>query len=78
MSFGLDSSRWPSWDMNLQKNIVWKERYRLPLRAEGFNVFNHPSFSNLGSSISNPATIGRITSQTGESRTIEFAAKFAF
>jgi Carboxypeptidase regulatory-like domain/TonB dependent receptor len=67
-----------NWDMNLMKNISWKERYNLQIRADAFNVFNHPNFSVPGAAVSNPSSIGRITSQVNENRTMEFAAKFSF
>ena len=34
-----------NWDMQLAKNILISERWRLQLRAEYFNVFNHPNFA---------------------------------
>jgi hypothetical protein len=82
---GYDMLRGPAfqdWDMNLQKNITLKERYRLQLRADSFNVFNHPNFAVPNSAISNTSTVGTITSiastPTYEQRTLEFAVKFAF
>jgi len=44
---------WQNWDMNLEKNTTWKERYHLQLRADSFNVFNHPNLST-------PAATSRI------------------
>ena len=67
-----------NWDMNLMKNISWKERYNLQLRADAFNVFNHPNFGVPSASISNPASMGVVSSTVGEARTLEFAAKFSF
>jgi len=67
-----------NWDMNLMKNIGWKERYNLQIRADAFNVFNHPNFSVPSAAVSNPSSIGRITSQVNENRTMEFGAKFRF
>lgn len=34
-----------NWDMALQKNIPLSERVKFSLRAEAYNVFNHPSFT---------------------------------
>jgi hypothetical protein len=68
--------------MNLQKTITWREQYRLTLRADSFNVFNHPNFGTPNATQSNSSTFGTITSISGspsyEPRTIEFAAKFNF
>ena len=78
---GYDMLRGPgyqNWDMNLTKNTtIWRE-YRLQLRAEAFNAFNHPNFGAPGSTITNPSTFGVISSVISENRTIEFGAKFNF
>jgi len=67
--------------MNLQKNILFKERYNVQLRADSFNIFNHPNFNAPNANISN-STVGTITAISGtpsyEARTVEFAAKFSF
>jgi hypothetical protein len=67
-----------NWDMNLQKTTSIGERYRMVLRADAFNVANHPNFSVPSSSISNPASNGVISSVVNENRTMEFGAKFSF
>jgi hypothetical protein len=67
-----------NWDMNLVKNITLGERYRIQLRGEVFNVFNHPSFGVPSAAVSNPTSIGVISSVVSGSRTIEFASKFNF
>jgi Carboxypeptidase regulatory-like domain len=70
-----------NWDMNLEKNTTWRERYTLKLRADAFNVFNHPNFAAptaANAAVSNPTTFGTITSSIAENRTIEFGMKFGF
>jgi hypothetical protein len=67
-----------NWDMNLVKNIDLGERYRVQLRGEVFNIANHPNFSVPSAAISNPASVGVISSVVNENRTMEFAAKFNF
>jgi len=78
----LRGPRYQSWDINLEKNIEWSERYRVQLRADAFNVFNHPNFGVPSANISNTSTVGTITSVSGtptyQQRTVEFAAKFNF
>jgi hypothetical protein len=64
--------------MNLQKNTVFRERYKLQLRADAFNVFNHPNFGVPSAAITNPTSFGVISSTVGEARTIEFGGKFNF
>jgi carboxypeptidase family protein len=46
------------WDLALYKNTVLTERLRLQLRAEFFNILNHPNFANplLPSFIADPAS----------------------
>jgi hypothetical protein len=77
----LRGPRFQDWDMSLQKNIALKQRYKVQLRADSFNVFNHPSLGLPNSNISS-GTAGQITSTSGtpgyEQRTVEFAAKFLF
>lgn len=78
---GYDMLRGPNyqnWDMNLEKNTTIGERYKLQLRGEVFNVANHPNFGVPSAAISNPASVGVISSVVNENRTIEFAAKFNF
>ena len=78
----LRGPRFQDWDINLQKNIRFGERYNVQLRADSFNVFNHPNFGTPNAAISNTATVGTITSISGtpsyEQRTVEFAGKFSF
>jgi len=70
------------WDMNLKKNTEWRGHYNLQLRADVFNVFNHPNFAVPNSAISNTSTVGTITgiasTPSYQARTMEFAAKFTF
>jgi hypothetical protein len=82
---GYDMLRGPKfqdWDMNLQKNIRFAKRYNVQLRADSFNVFNHPNFAVPNAAISNPSSVGTVTGISGtptyEQRTVEFAAKFSF
>jgi len=78
---GYDMLRGPNyqnWDMNLEKDTKIGERYRLQLRGETFNVFNHPNFSVPSAAITNPASFAVISSVVNENRTVEFAAKFNF
>jgi carboxypeptidase family protein len=40
-----------NWDMSLQKTFSLKEKLRLQLRADAFNVFNHTQFSSINNTI---------------------------
>jgi hypothetical protein len=70
-----------NWDMNLKKNTTWGDHYTVQLRADAFNLFNHPNFNTPNANISN-SNVGTVTSTSGtpsyEARTLEFAAKFNF
>jgi hypothetical protein len=78
----LRGPRFQNWDINLQKNIRFHERYNVQLRADSFNVFNHPNFNPPNANISNASTVGKITTTSStpayEPRTVEFAVKFNF
>ena len=40
-------------DMSLAKKFQLNERFALKITASGFNIFNHPNFSNPVSDVSN-------------------------
>ena len=67
-----------NWDMNLQKTITIGEKYRVLLRADAFNIANHPNLGVPSAAINNPASFGVISSVVNENRTMEFGAKFSF
>ena len=73
--------RFQDWDMNLKKNTVWGDHYNVQLRADAFNIFNHPNFNPPNANISN-SNLGTVTAISGtpsyEARTMEFAVKFNF
>jgi hypothetical protein len=77
----LRGPHYQSWDMSLQKNIKWMERYNLQLRADSFNIFNHPNFQTPNSNISN-SNVGTITATSTtpsyQQRTVEFGMRFNF
>jgi hypothetical protein len=81
---GYDMLRGPGyqdWDLNLKKNTTWGDHYTVQLRADAFNLFNHPNFltPNANISNSNAGTITGIASTPAyQARTMEFAVKFNF
>lgn len=82
---GYDMLRGPlfqDWDMSLQKNLTWHDHYNVQLRADSFNIFNHPNFAVPNAAISNSSNVAKITATSGtpsyEARTLEFAIKFNF
>ncbi len=61
---------------SLIKNTALNERLNLQLRAEVFNLFNHPNF-NLPDNFFGSPTFGRITSAR-DPRHLQFGAKLLF
>jgi hypothetical protein len=66
-----------NWDMSLFKNFVIRDQTRFELRAEAFNVFNHPQFGLPNASIGNPQA-GSITSTVGNPRQLQMGLRFQF
>ncbi len=64
-------------DMTLAKNIRFSERFRLQLRAEGFNVFNVTNFRTFSSTNVTSTLFGRVGT-TRDPRTMQFGVKFSF
>jgi len=66
-----------NWDLSLVKNTSIHEKLTLQLRIDAFSVFNHPTFGNPASDITNTGSVGRITS-AGGNRTVLIGAKLFF
>jgi hypothetical protein len=69
-----------NWDISMQKRTVvgWlREDAELEFRAEFFNAFNHPQFSNPASN-AGASTFGVITTTSVGPRIIQFALKYRF
>jgi len=66
-----------NWDMSLFKNFVIHEQTRFELRAEAFNILNHPQFGLPNASIGNPQA-GSITSTVGNPRQLQMGLRFQF
>ncbi len=64
------------WNWSLYKTFPITERLNLQFRSEFFNVFNHPSFSNIDTSVGS-GSYGQVTSALNP-RILEFAVKLQF
>ena len=76
---GVGSIRGPSeniWNWALYKTFPIRERVNVQFRSEFFNVFNHPSFLGLDTSLGS-GTYGQITSAL-DPRIMEFALRLSF
>jgi hypothetical protein len=72
----LDGPGYQNVNASLVKNTTLSEHFNLQLRAEIFNLFNHPNF-NLPDNFLGSPTFGRITSAR-DPRHIQFGAKLLF
>lgn len=66
-----------NWDISVQKMFAIHENKRFLVRADFFNAFNHPQFSNPDVNTSD-STFGYITSTSVNPRVVQLAAKFVF
>jgi hypothetical protein len=70
-----------NWDMALSRRFEYKERWKLDVRADFFNIMNHANWANPGTSIASSASFGQILSfyQTNQApRQIQLALKLYF
>jgi len=71
-----------NWDMSIQKTTKITEWGTLQFRAEFYNIWNHPQFSNPESTgyanVSLFSTFGQINSTSVAPRVIQFGLKFLF
>jgi Carboxypeptidase regulatory-like domain len=76
-------------DLSLFKQFKFTERWQLQFRAEFFNAFNHPNFSNPSANISSPGSFGKVSNTIapilgtdsggpGDPREIQLALKLYF
>ncbi|MBV9085469.1 MAG: TonB-dependent receptor [Acidobacteriaceae bacterium] len=64
------------WDLSLFKNFAFYEHYRLQLRLDAFNAFNHANPSTV-STILGSSTYGQITN-FHDPRIVQISGKFEF
>jgi hypothetical protein len=49
------------WNVALMRDIPLWERLTFTFRADAYNLFNHPQFDGLGTSLASPTTFGHLT-----------------
>jgi len=80
-SFGDNFS---SQDIRVTKSFVYRERYKLNVFVEGFNVFNIANLGGISNSLNNPASFGIPTSRAGQvfgsggPRAFQLGSRFSF
>lgn len=72
-----------NWDLTLMKNFALRENINLQFRAEAFNIFNHPNFTSINTSVAfdssgNPTSGFGAVNGAGPGRTLEFGMKLRF
>ncbi len=73
-----------SFDVSLEKNFAITERFQGDLRAEFFNLLNHPNFSLPATNVfvsgsgAYSGSAGRITNTLNDGRQIQFGLKITF
>jgi hypothetical protein len=65
-----------NFNLALMKKVQLNERFRLQLRGEVFNLFNHPNFRTLVTNFS-ASNFGALT-QTDDPRVFQFGVKLLF
>ena len=65
-----------NFNLSLMKRVQLTERFRMQLRAEVFNLFNHPNFRTVVTNFSAP-NFGALT-QTDDPRVFQFGIKLLF
>jgi len=65
------------WNASLLKTFAIGERVKLQLRFEGYDVLNHPNFSDPNTTVTSSA-FGTVTSQAGLSREFQGALRLSF
>jgi len=65
-------------DVNLQKSVLYRDRYRLSLQLRGFNVFNQVTFNGPSVIAVNQANFGSAGGVQDNARRVEVGAKIYF
>ena len=65
-----------NWDMSLQKSFAITERLNAEVRAEAYDVWNHPQFGNASTSVG--PNFGVISSLREQPRSFQFSFKARF
>ena len=67
-----------AFDFSGIKNFAITERFKMQIRAEAYNIMNHPIFSNPSGALGSPTAVGKITGTSADQRSLQFAAKLLF
>lgn len=65
-------------DIGITKSVMFKERMKVEIRADAFNVMNRAGRGGLNTDVNNTQLFGRLTGQQYGPRSIQLAARFEF
>ncbi len=65
-------------DFSVFKSFIIGERFKAQFRAEALNATNTPYFGNPGTTVTNTATFGQITSQINYPRLVQLGLRVTF
>ena len=77
--FGINAARGPGYfdvDLSVSRQFVIRERHRIEVRAESFNIQNRVNYNNPGGTFTS-GTFGKITTDRAP-RIMQFAMKYYF
>ncbi len=75
--FALRTQNSSNWDLSLFRQFSIKERAKLELRGEAFNLFNHPVFGIPATDFNQP-NFGAITATANTERRLQVGGKILF
>lgn len=67
-----------AFDGSLFKRFQIREITNIEFRAEAFNLFNHPIWNGPGTTVTDPANFGVITTKGGQRRQVQLALRLRF
>jgi hypothetical protein len=77
--FGGIRSGWVNnWDLNLVKNVRFRERFTVQVRLDAMNALNHPNAWAPPSTTPTDAAFGRVTGMYSNPRQVQMQAKLMF
>ena len=65
-------------DFSLFKNFRYRERLNAQVRAEAYNLVNHPYWNNPGTTVNDLANFGIVNTKGGQRRVMQLGLKLMF
>jgi Carboxypeptidase regulatory-like domain/TonB-dependent Receptor Plug Domain len=74
----LRAASFQAFDMTISRRFDITSRFNATARVDIFNVFNEVNFGPPERDLSNPSTVGRITTLAGDPRVMQFSVRLGF